>query len=76
MTKNNFMTTQDKKHPSLNDDDPMPLGKYKGTKLEDVPAKTLEWFWEQDWLEAKYPALYNYIFNNKEALEEELGHEI
>lgn len=29
----------------LQDLDPMPFGKYKGTPMQDVPASYLHWFW-------------------------------
>ena len=29
----------------LTDTDPMPFGKYKGERMEDVPARYLHWLW-------------------------------
>ena len=29
----------------LQDDDPMPFGKYKGVPMMDVPVSYLHWFW-------------------------------
>lgn len=32
----------------LNDTDPMPFGKHKGTPMQDVPASYLHWLWTQN----------------------------
>lgn len=48
----------------------MPFGKHKGEAIGDVPASYLLWFFEQPWAR-KYRPVYNYIFENKEYLEEE-----
>ncbi len=31
----------------LTDSDPMPFGKHKGIRMEDVPAKYLHWLWSK-----------------------------
>jgi hypothetical protein len=31
--------------PQLKDDSPMPFGKHKGHRMEDVPAQYLNWLW-------------------------------
>ncbi|MCC7517728.1 MAG: DUF3820 family protein [Verrucomicrobiae bacterium] len=33
--------------PPMTDLDPMPFGKYRGVRLEDVPASYLLWLWNQ-----------------------------
>lgn len=38
----------------LNDNSPMPFGKFKGEEMEDVPAPYLLWLWREN--EAKYKA--------------------
>jgi hypothetical protein len=32
----------------LFDNDPMPFGKHKGTRMEDVPASYLHWLWTKE----------------------------
>lgn len=39
------MTTQDKRTPALQDLDPMPYGKWKGTPMQDLEARYLAWLW-------------------------------
>ncbi len=70
------MLTSQKRLPVLTDLDTMPFGEHKNKPMQDVPAKYLAWIWEQPWLEKKYIKVYNYIFNNKEAIELELGEKI
>lgn len=36
------------KLPQLQDHDPMPFGKYKGEKMEDVPASYLLWLYDNN----------------------------
>ena len=43
----------------LNDDDRMPIGKWKGTRLGEVPDHYWRWFLGQDWCD-KYPDLVKY----------------
>lgn len=50
---------------NLADSDPMPFGKYKGQKMEDVPAQYLLWLYDEniqhagvkDYIERSYSAL-------------------
>lgn len=46
----------------------MPFGKHAGSCLAAVPASYLLWFYEQDWAEERYPAIYKYCKKNEEAL--------
>jgi len=52
----------------LMDSDPMPFGKYKGTKMEDVPASYL------DWLDGEgvQGAVADYIRRNRDVIHSEL----
>ena len=43
----------------LNDDHEMPFGKYKGTRLGDVPDDYLNWFLKQPWCD-QWPDLVTY----------------
>lgn len=43
----------------LTDDYLMPFGKYKGTRLGEVPDDYWRWFLKQDWCD-KCPALVEY----------------
>jgi hypothetical protein len=63
----------------LTDQSPFPIGKkYRGTKMEDVPADHLLWWWddcglwnrESLWSE-EYFAVHDYIKENFSALETE-----
>ena len=49
----------------LNDNSPMPWGKYKGKKMIDVPASYLMWLYDNDKanLDVK-----NYIIDNMDVL--------
>jgi uncharacterized protein (DUF3820 family) len=47
------------------------FGKYKDTLLQDVPANYLLWLYDQEWLEEKYPELYDYIEENYTILNNE-----
>lgn len=44
----------------LNDFDRMPIGKWKGELLMDVPQGYFRWLREQDWL-PQFPALEKYV---------------
>lgn len=68
------MLIKDKRTPAYTHDDRMPFGKHKDIRLMHVPAAYFAWLWEQRPLSDK--KLENYIWNSKEALEEELGREI
>lgn len=55
----------------MNDQSEMPFGKYKGKKMEDVPASYLLWLWDNGvWAETNKP-LHNYIRGSFTALETE-----
>ena len=54
--------------PAFTDDDIMPWGKYKGTKLVDVEPDYLLWMWHDGCRNEK---LRNYIWNSRHALNED-----
>lgn len=79
------MRIENERYPAFNDDDTMSFGKHKGEYLMDVPASYFKWLWlEMDYnlasrdysnstaMVADKVRLANYIWNSKEALEEEL----
>lgn len=55
----------------LTDDDPMPFGKYRGKKMEEVPADYLDWLHGQTWI-AEWPAILDYIKRNRDCIDKEL----
>jgi uncharacterized protein (DUF3820 family) len=55
----------------VNDQTPMPFGKYKGVKLEDVPAAYLLWMWDDGLWAQKDRPLHRYIANAFTVLETE-----
>lgn len=57
----------------LEDLDTMSFGKYKGTIMQDVPAKYLHWLWTEGGLskETKTSDVADYIERNLSALETE-----
>jgi len=54
------------------DDSIMPFGKYKGRRLEDVPAGYLIWLYDNG---LDRGPLREYIEENKDALEKEISKE-
>ncbi len=56
---------------AMNDDDLMSFGKHKNKKMVDIPANYLLWLFDQDWLKAKYPFVWGYIYNSRAALDKE-----
>jgi uncharacterized protein (DUF3820 family) len=54
----------------MTDNDLMPFGKYKSTKMSDVPAKYLLWLWDNG-VHADQTPLHNYIKRSFSALESE-----
>ena len=54
---------------ALTDQDPMPFGKHKGAKMEDVPASYLAWLKEQG---CSHEGVRLYIENSWSAIEKEL----
>lgn len=57
--------------PALKDSDLMPFGEHKGVPMEGVKASYLLWAMEQDWLQAKWPAVYAYCKKHQKSLEME-----
>lgn len=53
----------------MNDTSPMPFGKYKGKKLEDVPAHYLIWLYDND---KSFGDLKDYIEDNLDVLQQEV----
>lgn len=61
----------------LNDTDPIPFGKYRGTPMQDVPAGYLHWLWTEAGYSkfgerrGKSGAIADYIERNMDALKKE-----
>ena len=55
----------------LDDTDPMPFGRYKGTPMQDVPATYLHWLWCNGKKDDLGSPVGNYIFRNLNALKME-----
>lgn len=51
----------------LDDLDPMPFGKYRGTPMQDVPARYLHWLWTEGAKNEK-SQVADYIRRNLNAL--------
>jgi len=64
------MLKSNKRTPALEDIDPMPFGKFKGTPMQDVPASYLAWLRNEG---CSNVVVANYIYNSWEAIEQELG---
>ena len=62
----------EKRKPALIDTDRMPFGKYKGKLLQDVPCHYLKWLREESDIKETNVALYNYILNSWDAIQQEL----
>jgi uncharacterized protein (DUF3820 family) len=56
---------------ALYDDSPMPFGKYKGDKMENVPASYLIWLYDENKCN-NY--VRKYIEDNLDVLKEEIKH--
>ena len=60
---------------TLTDEDQMPFGRYKGTRMQDVPASYLHWLWtnEKDPMsrKVKTDSIADYIWRNIGALKKE-----
>lgn len=79
------MTTQEKRYPAFTDTDKMTFGKYRNEPLSDVPASYFKWLWDEglkDYSGRTPPTqqyivekikLANYIWNNQDAISQELG---
>jgi len=55
----------------LTDADKMPWGKYKGERMENVPASYLHWLWMNGKKEDKVDSVAIYIRENLSALQQE-----
>jgi uncharacterized protein (DUF3820 family) len=53
---------------ALNDNSPMPFGKYKGQKMENVPASYLLWLYDENKCNRE---VRDYIKDNLDVLEDE-----
>lgn len=59
---------------TLTDNSEMPWGKYKGTKMANVPASYLKWLWDNNKVSIQRTnGVYWYIKNNMDAIEKELN---
>ena len=56
--------------PELQDLDPMPFGKYKGTPMQDVPVHYLHYLWTNG-MENEKSQVADYIRRNLNALKQE-----
>ena len=54
----------------LTDTSPMPLGKYKGVPMQEVPAEYLIWYREN--AKSPNPQLMEYILDNWQVLKKEV----
>lgn len=54
------------------DETPMPFGKYKGTKLANVPASYLLWLYENG---NTFGAMRDYLRDNLDVIKEEIKRE-
>ena len=59
----------------MDDDTPCPSGlkAHAGTPMGEVPARYLDWLHGQEWLLIRYPEVYSYIEENRDAIDKELG---
>ena len=55
----------------LQDDDPMPFGKHKDERMEDVPASYLFWLWTNGKENDRLCPVAHYIRRNKGVLAQE-----
>ena len=57
---------------AMKDSDRMPFGQHKGKRLDEVPAKYLDWLSGEDWLDKTWPALAAYIRIHRKQIDWEL----
>jgi len=55
----------------LTDESLFPFGKYKGEKMQDVPATYLDWLMSTPWID-KWSDVVNYIDDNRAVIDKEL----
>jgi hypothetical protein len=53
----------------ITDASPMPFGRYRGVRMEDVPVTYIDWVQKQDWL-ADWPGVADWIQRNKALIDE------
>lgn len=56
---------------ALEDSDSMPFGKYKGYRMDEVPASYLDWLHGQDWIH-EWPLVIEYIEENRDIIDLDL----
>lgn len=60
----------------LSDEDSMPRGKHRGTKMKAVPATYLDWLDSQEWFRHSpdygWQLIREYINENREAIQAEI----
>ena len=56
----------------VTDDTKLWFGKHRGIKLRDVSADYLLWLYDQDWIDTRYPKLFDYIDDNMVVLDIEM----
>lgn len=55
----------------MEDLDPIPFGRYKGTPMQDVPASYLFWLWTNGLKDDRSSPVADYIRRNLTALKKE-----
>lgn len=55
----------------LNDQSPMPFGKFKGKPMQDVPASYLHWLWQNGLKSETGKPVHEYVKANLDALKQE-----
>ena len=56
----------------LNDESPMPYGKFAGRPMKDVPSDYLDWCLGQDWFARKYPEVADYVARNLKVIQDDI----
>jgi hypothetical protein len=52
----------------LTDESLMPFGKWKDTKMANVPDQYLRWIFGEKWLKKNHPHVWRYIKDNEDVI--------